>query len=476
MKNTVQPAYYSDTIAAISTPPGEGGIGIVRLSGPDTLKITQKIFLPFKNNFINPRSHSLIYGNIISPESKEIIDEVLLSTMRAPYSYTREDVVEINCHGGLLPLTKILQLVLEHGARLAEPGEFTKRAFLNGRIDLAQAEAVIDIIRSKTEESMRHAAFQLQGKTSGEITLLRNLLIDLRSHLELSIDFIEDDLEIISKNKLLELLYQALEKIDKLLSSAKIGRILREGIKIAIIGRPNVGKSSLLNRLLNEERAIVTHIPGTTRDIIEETININGIPAAIIDTAGIRKTTDEVEKLGIERTRMSIHQADIVLLTLDVSEKLHEEDIEIIKEIKNKKTIYVLNKIDKIFNSESKSVQNFLDLIYEETFSREIPHIQISSLTGEGIENLKKLIYNLIINKRIDNKNDVFINNIRHEEALKKAGYSLLRAIEGVKSKLSPEFIASDVKEASENLGIITGKTFTEDILDNIFKNFCIGK
>ncbi len=456
-----------NTIAAISTPHGEGGIGIVRLSGQKAIQIIEKIFRPNKKNF-NLRSHSIIYGNIIIPSTNEIIDEVLVTIMKSPHSYTKEDVIEINCHGGFIVLKEILQLVLNYGARLAEPGEFTKRAFLNGRIDLTQAEAVIDIIRAKTDKSMHQAQKQLQGNISKEIASLRNLLIDITSGLELSVDFIEDDIEIISYNQIHNKLLQILEKIEKLIATFNTGKIIREGIKIAIIGKPNVGKSSLLNTLLNEERAIVTHVPGTTRDVIEEMLNIKGIPATIIDTAGIRKTTDIIEKIGIERTRKSILEANIVLLLLDISAPLQKEDLEIMKEIENKKTILVFNKLDKIADKEN--------TFQIENTHLNLPAIKISAITKEGIENLKNIIYNSIINDHIEIDNEILINNIRHAEALNSAKNSLKRAYDGIQSKLSPEFIASDIREASSYLGNIMGKTFTDDILNYIFKNFCIGK
>ncbi|MBI5416438.1 tRNA uridine-5-carboxymethylaminomethyl(34) synthesis GTPase MnmE [Candidatus Poribacteria bacterium] len=454
----------TDTIAAISTSIGEGGIGIVRLSGKSAIQIIKKIFHPAKKNIFSPHTHTITYGVIFNSDTKETIDDVLVSVMLAPKSYTREDVVEINCHGGIIPLNEILKLVISCGARLAEPGEFTKRAFLNGRIDLVQAEAVIDIIRAKTNASMRQARFQLEGKISGEIDALRNILIELLSNLELSIDFIEDNIEIIPVGELEKNINKALEKIEKLLSTTDIGRLIKEGIRVAIIGRPNVGKSSLLNALLNEERAIVTHLPGTTRDVIEEMLSIKGIPAKIIDTAGIRKTTDEIEKIGIERTRKSIVQADIVLFVFDISENLHEEDIEIIKEIKNKKTIFVFNKIDKNHKLEiNKLPQN-------------IQQVRISAANNNGIEELKTHIYDLIIKEHIEIGTEVFINNLRHEIALKNAKSCLNRAIEGIKNKLSSEFIVSDIREATVHLGSIIGKTTTDDVLNQIFEKFCIGK
>ncbi|MBI5207453.1 MAG: tRNA uridine-5-carboxymethylaminomethyl(34) synthesis GTPase MnmE [Candidatus Firestonebacteria bacterium] len=454
----------NDTITAISTPSGEGGIGIVRISGVKAINIIQKIFKPHKRDNFIPRTHTISYGMIINPETKESIDEVLVSIMLAPFSYTKEDVAEINCHGGIIPLNRILKLVILMGARLAEPGEFTKRAFLNGRIDLAQAEAVIDVIRAKTEKSLREAQYQLEGRISNEISYLRDILIDFLSRLELSVDFIEEDIEIVSYQEIHKSLVHILDKIEKLLKSVSMGKIIKEGIKIAIVGRPNVGKSSLLNSLLNEDRAIVTNFPGTTRDCLEEILEINGIPAVIIDTAGIRKTGDEIEQAGIERTRRCIKRADIVLLLFDISEPFHEEDLNMINEIKDKKVIFVLNKIDK------------KNIMKTDNLPALIPQIKISVLNDIDIDKLKNVIYNLIALKHIDTKEEVLINNLRHEEALKSANISLNRALLGIQNKLSPEFIAQDVKEAAFYLGSIIGKTYTEDILNNIFSNFCIGK
>lgn len=458
---------YEDTIAAISTPLGEGGIGIVRISGPEATEIANTIFRAKKGDWVNAGSHRLIYGHIVD-QSGKTVDEVLLSYMKAPHTYTREDVVEINCHGGIVPLRKILELALARGARLAEPGEFSKRAFLNGRLDLAQAESVIDVIRSKTEAGLKLAVSQLRGVLSQKILILQNGLLGLLAQVEANIDFPEDDLEEATGLSIINSSEDLLEEIQEMIRGAEAGKIYREGISTIIIGRPNVGKSSLLNAMLRENRAIVTEIPGTTRDIIEEVINIRGIPLKIIDTAGLRETEDIVEKIGVEKTREMIEQADLVLLVLDAARGLADEDYAIMKSIGEKKAIFLVNKVDV---EESRIGENDLERLAEKR-----PVLWISAEKGTGLDELEERIVDMVLGGQVAGSDTVMVGNIRHKQALEKAARHLSEAVDGIKSRIPVDVVAIDIRTAWEALGEITGSTVTEDLLDRIFADFCIGK
>jgi tRNA modification GTPase len=466
----------TDTISAISTPPGEGGIGIVRISGPASISIAKKIFTTPKGESLNGvESHKLIHGYIKNPDTQKNIDEVLLTVMYSPRSFTGEDVVEISCHGGGLPLKKILSLTIRSGARLAEPGEFTKRAFLNGRLNLLQAEAVIDIIKSKSDTALESAMNQLKGGLSEKITSIKNILIDLLAEIEADIDFPEEDIEFKNSLEYKKNLESVLAEIGQLVDSYKYGKIYREGVSVVIAGRPNVGKSSLMNALLNEERAIVTSMPGTTRDTIEEGLNINGLTIKIVDTAGIREAEGLVEQEGIKRTQKAIEGAGVIVFLLDGSDGLRKEDRDLIKEIKqkNKPIIIAINKID-----EGDKISYELN---------EGEFIKISALKNIGLNELRDKIFDVITppsspplqrgeERGVGTPEGVFITRERHRELLSKSQDSLNKAINAINQNLSPEFIAADLRLALESLGEITGETYSEDVLNRIFQEFCIGK
>jgi tRNA modification GTPase len=461
--------YDGETIAAISTPLGEGGIGIVRISGKNALKIAKKIFKPRQKGawLSTADNRKLIYGHICDRQGK-IVDEVLLAYMKGPYTYTREDVVEINCHGGTVSLRKILEVVLAAGARTAEPGEFTKRAFLNGRLDLAQAESVIDIVRSKTEAGLNLAVTQLGGKLSGKIVELQERLLGLLARVEANIDFPEEDLEEATGRDIIRNCDALLEQIEQLLEGAEAGKIYREGINTIIIGSPNVGKSSLLNALLQENRAIVTEIPGTTRDIIEEIINVRGIPLKIIDTAGLRETEDLVEKIGVEKTREMMDRAGLILLVIDAARGLTEEDLVIIDLIKNKKAIFILNKADvKKLRVDEKEIKKL---------AGDRPVLWVSALEGTGLGELEEIIVATVFAGQVSAADEILVANARHKKALEDAAVYLKDAVRGISAKIPVDVVSIDIRAAWESLGEITGSTVTEDLLDRIFADFCIGK
>lgn len=458
---------FEDTIAAISTPLGEGGIGIVRLSGPAAVEIAGKIFRARRGEWTDAAGNSLIYGHIYDFDGA-VVDEVLLGYMKAPHTYTREDVVEINCHGGPLPLKKVLELVLAAGARLANPGEFSMRAFLNGRMDLAQAESVIDIIRAKTEGGLRLAAGQLKGDLSKKIFNLQDKLLGLLAQVEANIDFPDEDLEEKTMEEISLSSGEIIGDLKELIRGAEAGKIYREGISTIIIGRPNVGKSSLLNALLRENRAIVTDIPGTTRDIIEEIINIGGIPLKIIDTAGLHETENIIEKIGIERTKENIEKAGLVLLVLDASNELTEEDLAIIESVGDKKAVFLINKAD----IEEKKIDP--DQVAARASGR--PVLWVSAKKGTGLEQLEKIIYEMVMEGQIANNDTVLVTSVRHKQALEKAAAHLEDARSGITGGVPVDIIAIDIRAAWEALGEITGSTVTEDLLDRIFADFCIGK
>lgn len=455
-----------DTIAAIATAIGEGGISIVRLSGDKALKIASSIFKGKNDRPLNDiKPYTMRYGHIIDKETEEILDEVIVSYMKAPRSFTSEDCVEINCHGGIFATNRILEEIIKNGARNAEPGEFTKRAFLNGRIDLTQAEAVIDLIKAKTDLSMKSALLQSEGRISKEINGLRQRLLGVIAHIEATVDFPEEDLEEITSKQVSNNLREIINEIEHLLATADEGKILREGLNMVIVGKPNVGKSSLLNSLLMEKRAIVTEVAGTTRDVIEEYININGIPVKIIDTAGIRATEDIVEKIGVEKSKEKINEADIIVFMLDSSRNLDDEDKEIIEYIKDKKYVVLLNKVD--LNKK---------LVLEDLNGLNIENIMdISAKTGEGIDKLKSKIRDMFFSGEIS-VTDVMITNSRHKEALYKSKERCVAALNTLDMGISIDLASIDVRSAWMDLGQITGETLEEDIIDKIFSEFCIGK
>ena len=456
-----------DTIAAISTAMGEGGIGIVRISGPEAVNIADRIIEASSGTPVSKfPTHTLHLCKVKAPGREEFVDEVMVSVMRAPRSFTREDVVEINCHGGALPLITTLNSVLSQGARLAEPGEFSKRAFMNGRIDLTQAEAIIDIIRSRTDKSLSVAMDNLEGSLSVEIRRIREKLSGIMARIEVNIDFPGEDPDSeISIEELQELLKEAEGSIEKLLSGAGQGKILREGIKLVIAGRPNVGKSSLLNALLREKRAIVTDIPGTTRDVIEEMLNLGGIPVRIMDTAGIRATKDEVELIGVERSEQLLEQADIILAVVSAPDGLLEEDVVVLQKTEGKKCLVVVNKSDLV---DSVNIPE-----WEKNTGRNC--VALSARTGQGLEVLEEKVRNMI-EQGLEVPEGPLVTRLRHEHALKKALEHIQEAREACLEQIPEDIIAIDVREAWTTLGEITGETASEEIIDRIFADFCIGK
>jgi len=454
----------NDTIAAISTPIGEGGIGIVRVSGKDSLNIVAKIFVSKdKRHLLEFKTYTMHYGKII--ENKKVIDEVILTLMRAPKSYTKEDVVEINCHGGIVVLNKILKLILTNGARLAQAGEFTRRAFLNGRIDLTQAEAVVDIIRAKTDFALKLGQEQLQGRLSGEIKQIRSQLLDLLVFLEAQIDFPEEDDVLTNKQKIRSNLLIAWEKIRNLLAGSKSARIYKEGIHVVICGKPNVGKSSLLNAILKKERSIVTAIAGTTRDTIEEMVEIRNIPVRIVDTAGILKAKDLVGKKAVLRSKQQIKLADLVIMLFDGSRKLTEEDWLIIAKLKFKKVIAVINKIDLKQKINKEILRNIFPCL-----------VELSAKRAKNINLLEDAILNQVQQETILACESVMVSSLRHTSALAQAEKLIAEASNSLDNRLSTEFIAQGIKDALVYLDDILGKDFPEDLLDKIFSQFCIGK
>ena len=456
-----------DTICAIATPIGEGGVAIIRISGEKSLEIADKIFVgKNKKDIKEMKTYTMRYGNIVDIDTEEIIDDVILSYMKAPRSYTGENVIEVNCHGGVVATNRVLNQIVKAGARLAEPGEFTKRAFLNGRIDLSQAEATMDIIKAKTELSMKSAIMQSRGALSKEIGELRKYLLNVLALIEYAVDFTEDDEDIVDDNLVAQIkdgINKTLSRINSLLKNADEGKIIRDGLNLVIVGKPNVGKSSLLNSLLREKRAIVTDIPGTTRDIIEEYINLDGIPIRITDTAGIRDTEDMVEKIGVERSKEKIEEADLVILMLDTSRELDDEDKVIIDSVRDKKYLALLNKVD----LECKLSKEFIDSLDRK--------IEISAKTGFGIENLKEEIKNLFFNGEIDSES-LIISNTRHKQALYRALENCNLALEKLNLNEYLDLISIYVTSAMKALGEITGDELEEDLLNKIFSEFCVGK
>lgn len=453
-----------DTIAAISTPRGEGGIGIVRISGRDSLKILGRIFKPKSGKDIaDLKNFTINYGHLYDGEN--LIDEVLVSIMKGPNTYTKEDIVEINCHGGYLVTEKVLETVLRYGARIAEIGEFTRRAFLNGRLDLTQAEAVIDLIHGKTEKSISLSLNQLRGDLKEQIGHLKKLLLDVAAHVNVVLDYPEEGIDDPLPENLVDNLHTVMNTTDALILSYNKGKMIKEGVKTAIVGKPNVGKSSLLNSILREERAIVTHIPGTTRDIIEEVINLKGIPLVMVDTAGIRKTEDIVENIGVEKSKEMIEKADLILFVVDGSKELEEEDLRIYEKIDADKVIGILNKID---------MERRIDL---SSFTKIKKWIEISAKNRLGIDSMEDEIYRYVISGQVeDSSQKLVITNVRHKSALEKTKDAVRNIFETIDAGLPMDLIAVDLKEGLDALSEVTGEISTEDLLDHIFSNFCVGK
>jgi tRNA modification GTPase len=455
-----------DTIAAIATALGEGSIGIIRVSGSEAIDVVDKLYKG-KNKLSTVDSHSFNYGHIIDPESRDVIDEVFCAVMKAPRTYTGENVVEIQGHGGIVAIQRILRLVLSHGARLAEPGEFTKRAFLNGRIDLSQAEAVIDVIRSKTDAAMKVAMKQVEGQLSKKIRALRQKMVEMLAHIEVTIDYPEHDVEDVTIQHVITEGDLVVEEIDRLLAGATTGKILREGLKTVIIGKPNVGKSSLLNALSRTNRAIVTDVPGTTRDILEEQINLRGIPLNIIDTAGIRETEDIVEKIGVERSRSALEEADLVLFMVDASRPLNETDRELLAAVQPYPTIVILNKLD---------LPRVLELKELRAQAEGKKIVETSVATGEGLEELERAVEDLFLSGGIEGKEGTYVSNARHVGLLERGRREMAEALESARMGMTLDLVAVDIRDCWMSLGEVTGEAIGEDLLDQIFSQFCLGK
>jgi tRNA modification GTPase len=455
-----------DTIAAISTAVGESAIGIVKISGTKSIKIADKIFLSHCNRKIREMgSFTIAYGKIINDDGS-IIDEVIISLMKAPKSYTTEDVVEINCHGGIAATNRVLDLCIRHGARLAEPGEFTKRAFLNGRIDLSQAEAISDIIMAKTSESLKIATKNLEGNVKREIEKLRENILDVMTELEAAVDFIEEDLQITPYDELKNKSLAILDEIRLLIKNEKLGEIIKNGIRIAIVGKPNVGKSSILNAIIKKEKAIVTPLPGTTRDAVEELIYIKGIPVIMTDTAGIRKTKNQIEKIGVQKSKEHIRGSDLIIMVFDNSINIEKTDLEIFESIKEKEKIIILNKND---------LKKLIDLEILDGIKKE-KIIKMAAVKNIGINELEEEIIKKVVGEKRINIDEKIIVNKRQKIILEKAKNLIISAVKSMDANMSEEFPAADLRGAYTFLGEILGKTYNEDILNNIFQKFCIGK
>ncbi|MFD2923853.1 tRNA uridine-5-carboxymethylaminomethyl(34) synthesis GTPase MnmE [Halobacillus naozhouensis] len=455
-----------DTITAISTPMGEGAIAIVRLSGPEAGAIAASLFEG--KNLNNVDSHTMHYGKIIDPETGEVAEEVMVSIMRAPKTFTREDIVEINCHGGLVSVNRVLEIVLAKGARLAEPGEFTKRAFLNGRIDLSQAEAVMDLIRAKTDRAMNVALKQMDGRLSNLIQDLRQKLLETLAHVEVNIDYPEyDDVEEMSNEMMREKTKEVHAEVTQLLETARQGKILREGLGTAIIGRPNVGKSSLMNALVHENKAIVTEVPGTTRDVIEEYVNVRGVPLRLVDTAGIRETEDIVERIGVERSRQVLKEADLILLVLNYGDELTEEDRKLFEAVHDMNIIVIVNKMD---------LEPRLDLSEVERLAEDHPVITTALIREEGIDQLENAIANTFFEGDLDAGDMTYVSNVRHVQLLKQAKEALEDAQNGMEMGVPIDVVQIDVTRTWEILGEIIGDAVHESLIDQLFSQFCLGK
>ncbi|MDO4912803.1 MAG: tRNA uridine-5-carboxymethylaminomethyl(34) synthesis GTPase MnmE [Lactobacillus sp.] len=451
-----------DTIAAISTPVGEGGISIVRLSGEDAVAIANRVFQ--KKDLSKVASHTIHYGHIVDPTTNEVIDEVMVSVMLAPKTYTREDVIEINSHGGMIVTNRVLQVLLQNGARMAEPGEFTKRAFMNGRIDLTQAEGVMDLIRAKTEKASQVASNQLQGALTKAVKALRQEILDTLANVEVNIDYPEYDAETVTAGQMQETSQSVIDKIDELLKTSSEGTILRNGLKTAIIGRPNVGKSSLLNYLAKSDKAIVTDIAGTTRDTLEEYVSVNGVPLRLIDTAGIRETSDLVEKIGVERSKKALSEADLVFLLINSSEKLTEEDRELLALTQDKKRIIVLNKTDLPRQVDSSDL------------ATDSPIVEVSILNGDNVKEIGELLQKLFFSGIRNSADEAMVTNQRQISLLNKAKMQLQEAIDAVDNGVPLDIAQIDFTGAWETLGEITGESAPDELITTLFSQFCLGK
>ncbi|WP_423800263.1 tRNA uridine-5-carboxymethylaminomethyl(34) synthesis GTPase MnmE [Neobacillus sp. SAB-20_R2A] len=458
-----------DTIAAISTPMGEGAIAIVRLSGNEAIPIADKLFRSVSGKKLaEMSSHTIHYGHIIDPKSGQVAEEVMISLMKGPKTFTKEDVVEINCHGGLVSVNRVLQLVLNSGARLAEPGEFTKRAFLNGRIDLSQAEAVIDLIRAKTDRAMNVALGQMEGRLSKLIRRLRQEILEILAHIEVNIDYPEyDDVEEMTHTMLLPKAHYVREELNKLLQTSQQGKILREGLSTVIVGRPNVGKSSLLNSLVQENKAIVTDIPGTTRDVIEEYVNVRGVPLRLLDTAGIRETEDIVERIGVERSRQVLKEADLILLVLNYSDQLTKEDENLFEAVNGMDVIVIVNKTD---------LPQQIDMNRVKELAKDHRIVTTSLLEDRGVDELEEAIAALFFAGSIEAKDATYVSNTRHIALLNQSSRAIEEAIEGVEIGTPIDIVQIDLTRTWELLGEIIGDSVHESLIDQLFSQFCLGK
>ncbi|WP_374055340.1 tRNA uridine-5-carboxymethylaminomethyl(34) synthesis GTPase MnmE [Rossellomorea sp. FM04394] len=458
-----------DTIAAISTPMGEGAIAIVRLSGDQAFDIGDKVFKGMKGSSMKEfASHTIHYGHIIDPDTEQVVEEVMVSVMRGPKTFTREDIIEINCHGGLVSVNKVLQLVLKNGARLAEPGEFTKRAFLNGRIDLSQAEAVMDLIRAKTDRAMNVALNQMEGRLSNLIRKLRQEILETLAHVEVNIDYPEyDDVEEMTHNVLLEKSRHVRDEIDRLVRTSEQGKILREGLSTVIIGRPNVGKSSLLNSLVHENKAIVTDIPGTTRDVIEEYVNVRGVPLRLVDTAGIRETEDIVERIGVERSRQVLKEADLILLVLNYADELTPEDEQLFEAVRGMDVIVIVNKTD---------LPQKIDIDKVRKLAENHQLVTTALLEEQGIDELEEAISSLFFAGSIEAGDMTYVSNSRHIALLNQASLAINEAISSVEMGTPIDIAQIDLTRTWELLGEIIGDSVHESLIDQLFSQFCLGK
>ncbi|HHJ3712408.1 TPA: tRNA uridine-5-carboxymethylaminomethyl(34) synthesis GTPase MnmE [Staphylococcus aureus] len=456
-----------DTITSISTPMGEGAIGIVRLSGPQAVEIAD-ILYKGKHLLNDVPSHTINYGHIIDPESKEVVEEVMVSVLRAPKTFTREDIIEINCHGGILTINRVLELTMTYGARMAEPGEFTKRAFLNGRIDLSQAEAVMDFIRSKTDRASKVAMNQIEGRLSDLIKKQRQSILEILAQVEVNIDYPEyDDVEDATTEFLLEQSKEIKQEINRLLDTGAQGKIMREGLSTVIVGKPNVGKSSMLNNLIQDNKAIVTEVAGTTRDVLEEYVNVRGVPLRLVDTAGIRETEDIVEKIGVERSRKALSQADLILFVLNNNEALTQEDYTLYEVVKNEDVIVIVNKMDLEQNIDINEVKDMIG---------DTPLIQTSMLKQEGIDGLEIQIRDLFFGGEVQNQDMTYVSNSRHISLLKQARQTIQDAIDAAESGVPMDMVQIDLTRTWEILGEIIGETASDELIDQLFSQFCLGK
>jgi len=456
-----------DTITSISTPMGEGAIGIVRLSGPQAIEIGD-ILYKGKKKLSEVETHTINYGHIIDPETKETVEEVMVSVLRAPKTFTREDIIEINCHGGILTINRILELTMTYGARMAEPGEYTKRAFLNGRIDLSQAEAVMDFIRSKTDRASKVAMNQIEGRLSDLIKKQRQSILEILAQVEVNIDYPEyDDVEDATTDFLLEQSKRIKEEINQLLETGAQGKIMREGLSTVIVGRPNVGKSSMLNNLIQDNKAIVTEVAGTTRDVLEEYVNVRGVPLRLVDTAGIRDTEDIVEKIGVERSRKALSEADLILFVLNNNEPLTEDDQTLFEVIKNEDVIVIINKTD---------LEQRLDVSELREMIGDMPLIQTSMLKQEGIDELEIQIKDLFFGGEVQNQDMTYVSNSRHISLLKQARQSIQDAIDAAESGIPMDMVQIDLTRTWEILGEIIGESASDELIDQLFSQFCLGK